>query len=131
MKVFEIPSFGIENLRTVERAKPVPAHGQAIVRMTACSLNYRDLMVVKGLYNPKMPLPRVPLSDGCGVVEALGPGVTRVKPGDRVAGIFMQTWLDGGSPTTTGNPRSAARSMACSPNTSSSTPTDSFTSRRT
>ncbi len=65
------------------------------MRVTATSLNYRDLMVVKGIYNPKMPLPRVPFSDGAGVVEAAGPGVTRVKPGDRVAGIFMQAWLDG------------------------------------
>jgi NADPH:quinone reductase-like Zn-dependent oxidoreductase len=66
-----------------------------LVRVRAASLNYRDLLVVKGLYNPKMPLPRVPLSDAAGVVEAVGEGVTRVKAGQRVAGIFMQTWLDG------------------------------------
>lgn len=95
MKRFEIPSFGVENLKIVDRATPTPTSGQALVRMTACSLNYRDLMVVKGVYNPKMPLPRVPLSDGCGVVEAVGPDVTRVKVGDRVAGIFMQSWIDG------------------------------------
>jgi NADPH:quinone reductase-like Zn-dependent oxidoreductase len=59
------------------------------------SLNYRDLLVVKGLYNPKLPLPLVPLSDGVGQVVEVGPGVTRVKPGDRVAGIFMQTWIAG------------------------------------
>jgi NADPH:quinone reductase-like Zn-dependent oxidoreductase len=42
-----------------------------------------------------MPLPRVPFSDGCGVVEAVGPGVSRVKVGDRVTPIFMQAWIDG------------------------------------
>jgi NADPH:quinone reductase-like Zn-dependent oxidoreductase len=63
--------------------------------MRAFSLNFRDLLVVKGLYNPKLRLPMTPLSDGVGEVAQVGPGVTRVKPGDRVAGIFMQKWLAG------------------------------------
>jgi NADPH:quinone reductase-like Zn-dependent oxidoreductase len=50
---------------------------------------------VKGLYNPKLKLPRIPCSDGAGEVVAVGSGVTAWKPGDRVAGIFMQNWLDG------------------------------------
>src|SRR5688500_1423759 len=95
MRRYELPAFGIENLKLVERARPEPAPGQALVRVTATSLNYRDLRVVKGAYGPKMPLPRVPFSDGAGVVEAVGAGVTRVKPGDRVCGIFMQAWIDG------------------------------------
>ena len=52
-------------------------------------------MVVKGLYNPNIPLPLIPFSDGVGEVVALGEGVTRVKVGDRVAGIFFQKWLSG------------------------------------
>ena len=52
------PCRGLENLKIVERPKPEPKPGEALVRMMACSLNYRDLMVVKGAYNPKMPLPR-------------------------------------------------------------------------
>jgi NADPH:quinone reductase-like Zn-dependent oxidoreductase len=63
--------------------------------MQAFSLNYRDLRVVQGLYNPKMKLPMVPLSDGCGEVAEVGAGVTRFKAGDRVAGIFMQDWIEG------------------------------------
>jgi NADPH:quinone reductase-like Zn-dependent oxidoreductase len=51
--------------------------------------------MVKGLYNPKLKLPRIPCSDGAGEVAAVGDGVTRWKTGDRVAGIFMQNWLDG------------------------------------
>jgi NADPH:quinone reductase-like Zn-dependent oxidoreductase len=63
--------------------------------MRAASLNYRDLLTVKGAYNSKQRLPLIPLSDGVGEVVAVGEGVTRVKIGDRVAGIFMQTWLEG------------------------------------
>jgi NADPH:quinone reductase-like Zn-dependent oxidoreductase len=96
MQGYEIANgFGFENLRRVERPDPKPGAGQVVVKVKAASLNYRDLLVVKGAYNPKMPLPRVPLSDAAGVVEAVGPGVTRVKVGQRVAGIFMQSWLDG------------------------------------
>lgn len=95
MKRYELTAFGLDNLKRVDRPRPEPTGGQALVRVTAASLNYRDLMVVKGIYNPKMPLPRVPFSDGAGVVEAVGPDVTRVRPGDRVAGIFMQKWIDG------------------------------------
>jgi NADPH:quinone reductase-like Zn-dependent oxidoreductase len=65
------------------------------VRIHAVSWNYRDLLVVQGKYNPKMRLPRIPCSDGAGEVVAIGEGVTRFKVGDRVAGIFMQNWIDG------------------------------------
>jgi NADPH:quinone reductase-like Zn-dependent oxidoreductase len=97
MKTWIIDSnFGLENLRLVDRPEPRPGHGQVVVRIRAVSLNYRDLMVVKGLYNPKMALPRVPCSDGAGEVIAVGEGVSRVKIGSRVAAIFMQKWLAGG-----------------------------------
>lgn len=87
--------FGLDRLRQVDRPDPKPGAGQVVVRVRAVSLNYRDLLVTKGLYNPKMPLPRVPCSDGAGDVIAVGDGVSRVKVGDRVAGIFMQSWLAG------------------------------------
>jgi NADPH:quinone reductase-like Zn-dependent oxidoreductase len=97
MRVIEIKgAFGLDSLTVAQRPEPTPGPGQVLVRMRACALNYRDLMVVKGVYNPKLPLPLVPLSDGVGVVTALGAGVTRVRTGDRVAGIFMQKWLCGG-----------------------------------
>ncbi len=96
MKVYEIrDGFGIENLRPAERPDPKPGPGQVVVRVRAASLNYRDLMVVKGQYNPKMKLPAVPLSDGAGEIAAVGPGVTRVKVGQRVANAFMPGWVDG------------------------------------
>ncbi len=88
-------SFGLESLAVAERPEPKPGYGQVLLRMKAFSLNYRDLMMVKGLYNPKLKLPFVPLSDGVGEVVALGEGVTRVKIGTRVAGVFMPQWVDG------------------------------------
>ena len=96
MKVVELQNnFGLESLHIVERPEPRPGPGQVVLKMRAWSLNYRDLLVVKGLYNPKMRLPMIPLSDGVGEVMAVGDGVTRVKTGDRVCPIFMQQWLAG------------------------------------
>jgi NADPH:quinone reductase-like Zn-dependent oxidoreductase len=96
MKVFEInqPS-GIDSLTLSERPNPKPGYGQALVNMKAVSLNFRDLLVVKGAYSRNLPPGLVPCSDGVGEVVEVGEGVIRVKPGDRVAGIFMQTWISG------------------------------------
>jgi NADPH:quinone reductase-like Zn-dependent oxidoreductase len=96
MKVFEIRgAFGLDNLVPAERPEPVPGHGQVLMKVRAVSLNYRDLLTVKGLYNPKLHLPLVPFSDGAGDVVAVGEGVTSVRTGDRITGIFMQSWLSG------------------------------------
>src|SRR2546423_9732012 len=96
MKAWEIRNgFGIDNLTLVDRADPSPGPLQIVVRMKAWSLNYRDLLVVTGQYNPRLKLPLVPLSDGAGEVIAIGSGVSRVKVGDRVANLFMQKWLAG------------------------------------
>jgi NADPH:quinone reductase-like Zn-dependent oxidoreductase len=95
MKQFEIPEFGIDHLELKEAETPKPGPGQVLVRMRAASLNFRDLRVVQGSYNPRLKRPMRPLSDGSGVVEEVGPGVERWKKGDRVAGIFMQKWIDG------------------------------------
>ncbi len=95
MKSVEIQDFGIDNLAVVEREAPRPNPAEVLVKMSAASLNYRDYMTVKGAYNPKMRRPMVPLSDGAGVVEEVGPGVTRFKKGDRVTACFMQKWIDG------------------------------------
>ncbi len=98
MRFWQISTFGIDSLEFAERPTPRPGPGEVLVKVRAISFNYRDLLMVKGLYNPKMRLPRVPCSDGAGEVAEVGEGVTSWKPGDRVAGIFMQNWL-GGPPT--------------------------------
>ena len=103
MKVFEIQEFGIDKLSFVDREKPTPGPGQALVRMLAASLNYRDYMMVGGVYNPRLKRPMIPLSDAVGVVEEVGAGVTRVKPGDRVAPCFFQKWIEGPPSKETGN----------------------------
>ncbi|HEX4962258.1 MAG TPA: NAD(P)-dependent alcohol dehydrogenase [Thermoanaerobaculia bacterium] len=87
--------FGLDHLEIVERPDPAPGPGQALVRLLAASLNYRDLLMVEGKYNPKQKLPLIPCSDGAGEVVAVGEGTTRVRPGDRVCGIFAQRWLAG------------------------------------
>jgi NADPH:quinone reductase-like Zn-dependent oxidoreductase len=95
MKAFEIQKFGIDELALVEREKPVPGAGEVLVKIHAASLNYRDLRMVQGTYNPKLKMPIVPFSDGAGEVVQVGEAVTRFKVGDRVCQIFMQGWLDG------------------------------------
>jgi len=95
MRAWSIDAFGFENLHLIDRPDPQPGHGQVVVAVQAVSLNFRDLLIVKGLYNPKMPLPRIPASDAAGEVIAVGPGVTRAAVGDRVCGTFMQRWISG------------------------------------
>ncbi|MDY6941826.1 MAG: NAD(P)-dependent alcohol dehydrogenase [Pseudomonadota bacterium] len=96
MRVVEIGNaFGLENLNLGEREPADPGPGEVTVRIHAASLNYRDLMMVRGLYNPRQKLPLIPCSDGAGEVVAVGDGVSRFRKGDRVAGIFAQKWLAG------------------------------------
>jgi NADPH:quinone reductase-like Zn-dependent oxidoreductase len=96
MKVMAIDGgFGLEQLKLVERPEPQAGPGELVLKMKAASLNYRDLLMVKGQYNPKQPLPLVPCSDGVGEVIATGEGVSRFAVGDRVAPIFAPEWISG------------------------------------
>jgi len=95
MKAYEIQEFGLENLALVERDVPEPQEREVLVKFHAASLNYRDLLMVKGFYNPRLKTPLVPFSDGAGEVVAVGADVTKWKIGDRVSPIFMQGWIDG------------------------------------
>ncbi|MFQ5534104.1 MAG: NAD(P)-dependent alcohol dehydrogenase [Sphingomonadales bacterium] len=96
MKAIELQkAFGLENLVPVTRPEEEPGPGQVKLRMAGASINFRDLMIVNGLYNPKLRLPVIPLSDGVGEVVAVGDGVSRVAVGDRVTPLFHQGWLAG------------------------------------
>lgn len=98
MRAYPVTQFGLDHLQPIELPMLQTSPGTVLIKVHAVSLNYRDLLMVRGFYNPKMALPRIPCSDGAGEVVAVGEGVSRVKVGDRVCGIFMQRWLDG-SPT--------------------------------
>jgi NADPH:quinone reductase-like Zn-dependent oxidoreductase len=89
--------FGLDALEVVEAPDPAPGPDEVLVRMRAVSLNYRDMLMVAGMYGRMPPGTSAitPFSDGCGIVEAVGEGVTRVKPGDRVATMFFQRWVSG------------------------------------
>lgn len=97
MRAYQVEEFGIDKMRIVERPDPEPSAGEVLVRFHAASLNYRDLMVVTGTYNPRMKVPAVPLSDAAGEVIAVGESVKKWKIGDRVTPIFAQRWYDGDS----------------------------------
>ncbi len=90
-------AFGLDNLSIEERPEPEPGPGQVLLRMRAASLNFRDIRMVEGLYNPRQALPLIPASDGVGEVVEVGERVDRVKVGDRVSPLFAQGWL-GGAP---------------------------------
>lgn len=95
MKIYEIQKFGIDELALTERETPTPNANEVLVKFHAASLNYRDLMMVNGWYNPRLKMPLVPFSDGAGEVVAVGESVSRFKVGDRVCPIFHQNWIDG------------------------------------
>jgi len=96
MRALEVTGdWGLDNLKVVERPDPAPGPGEVLVRMRTASLNFRDLLMVNGAYSAAARPPIVPLSDGCGVIEAVGDGVTRFAVGDRVASLFFQKWISG------------------------------------
>ena len=96
MKAYELTEFGIDKLRQVEIDKPTPAEGEVLVKLHAASLNFRDVMVVSGTYNPRMKLPAIPLSDAAGQVVEIGSGVSKWNVGDRVCSTLIPGWISGG-----------------------------------
>lgn len=94
MRAYELhPEEGFDSLKLVDRDRPNLGPRDVRVRMRAVSLNYRDLMVARG--SKKRGRQIVPASDGAGEVIEIGADVTRLAVGDRVAGAFFPTWLDG------------------------------------
>ena len=118
MRVMEATGAGLDHLELVERPVPEPGPGEAQVRIRAATLNYRDALIIEG----RVPVGRatfVPLSCGCGEVTAVGPDVTRVRVGERVAPTFFQGWVSGpwpfgrSAPALGGPVDGVAREFAC------------------
>ncbi|MBF9149912.1 zinc-dependent alcohol dehydrogenase family protein [Novosphingobium jiangmenense] len=94
--VISAGSTSLDDLRLDEADIPKPGPGEVLVRVRACSLNYRDQIIPLGFYmGGVVQNDTVPLSDGAGEIAAVGDGVSDLKIGDRVAGIFFQDWMDG------------------------------------
>src|SRR5258707_15474184 len=96
MEAYRIDRIDGIVLRSSEDPRPGPK--EILMRVRASSLNYRDLMVLKGGGRGPTKLGVVPLSDGAGEVAAIGKEVTRVKLGDRVIGTFHPRWFELGLP---------------------------------
>lgn len=95
-------AFGLENIAHETIEVPAPGPNDVLVTLHAASLNYRDLMVALGWYNPRLEMPRILGSDAAGVVTAVGSNVTRFKVGDRVTSLFFQNWQSGEIEAATG-----------------------------
>lgn len=100
MEVVQLEAFGLENIQMRTRPDPVIGERDVLLEMRAASLNSRDYLTVKGVYNPKQKLPLVLCSDGVGEVVDVGSSVTRFSPGDRAIPCFAQGWIEG--PLTSG-----------------------------
>ncbi|MFD5383525.1 NAD(P)-dependent alcohol dehydrogenase [Streptomyces sp. NPDC127074] len=97
MRTFQVVAGG-GPVAPATRQVPTPSAGEVLVRVKASSINARDLLIVSGRYSIEVPPGRIPLSDGAGVVEAVGDGVSRFRVGDRVVSTFHPTWLYGRFP---------------------------------
>ncbi|SEW21505.1 zinc-dependent alcohol dehydrogenase family protein [Chitinophaga arvensicola] len=95
MKAIQQVAFGLESLTLSEIPTPVPAPNEVLVKIEAAALNYLDVALATGTYSKELPLPRIPTSDGAGVVAAIGDQVSKWKVGDRVAIHYNQLWQYG------------------------------------
>jgi NADPH:quinone reductase-like Zn-dependent oxidoreductase len=96
MKAIHLTAYGnpAQNLKMVEIPEPnAPSADEALVRMEYAPIDYSDLLLATGVYFLNPRLPSVIGGEGAGIVEAIGPGVTDLKVGDRVTIPFRTfTW---------------------------------------
>lgn len=95
MRTIELQEFGNRGLRLVERPVPTVRPGEALIRVRAAALNYRDLEIAAGRYGMPVSLPRIPLSDAVGEVVDIRPETSTFAPGDSVNLTFFPDWIDG------------------------------------
>ncbi|MFT3904122.1 MAG: NAD(P)-dependent alcohol dehydrogenase [Niabella sp.] len=95
MQAIQLEQYGIENLKTAEVPTPEVGENEVLVRTTAVSLQYLDLLTVENSNGLNIPLPFIPVSEGVGIVESVGKNVTRWQKGDRVLIPFITNWEAG------------------------------------
>lgn len=111
MKRWELRKPGRANLELASLAIPTPGIGEALVRVSAVSLNYREKLFLDAEGYSNVPWPFVPTSDMVGEVVATGGGVTRVRVGERVLAAFNADWVEGPVPRVNGSVRSLGGSL--------------------
>ncbi|NQX69264.1 NAD(P)-dependent alcohol dehydrogenase [Paenibacillus alba] len=96
MKVIQIQGgYGLAHVKQVEREMPIPGPNEVLIKIRAVALNSRDLGVIAGIYQPDLSNPLVLTSDAVGEVVALGAQASKFGVGERVSGIFTQSWIAG------------------------------------
>lgn len=95
MQAIQLENYGIEHLKIAEVPTPEVGENQVLVRTTAVSLQYLDLIAVENTAGLNIPLPFIPVSEGVGIIEKVGKNVTRWKKGDRVLIPFIRSWEAG------------------------------------
>jgi NADPH:quinone reductase-like Zn-dependent oxidoreductase len=95
MNAWMLKGFGLKNLQKVEVPIPQPDAHEVLIRVSAVSLNYRDKLLVEGLYNPELRFPMTQGADTVGEVVAVGNAVKRFKTGDRAVTNYATKWIDG------------------------------------
>lgn len=95
MQHWEMDGIGRDRLALKRVPIPEPKPGEVLVKVAAVSLNYRDKLMIESGMGMQLTLPFTPASDLAGVVQAVGDGVTRFAPGDRVISVFSPEWTDG------------------------------------
>ncbi len=95
MKAWVLQNFGLDNLKMVDVPVPEPGDNEVLIRVSAVSLNYRDKLIVEGLYNPELQFPMTQVADTAGVVVQTGKNVSRFQTGDRVITHYATRWVDG------------------------------------
>jgi NADPH:quinone reductase-like Zn-dependent oxidoreductase len=87
--------FGLDRLVLEERPDPAPSAGEVLLRMRAASLNFRDVSLARGTYDPRLALPVVLGCDGVGEIVARGEGALRFELGERACPLSARGWYDG------------------------------------
>ena len=95
MKTIQIEKFGIDNLIIKEVEIPKIGPDEILVKVNSFSLNYMDILLIEGNYNPELSLPHIPGSDASGVIAEIGKNVNDFQLGDEVITHFFIDWQSG------------------------------------